>query len=60
MPSASGLIANGDTIASSGSGMGGITINLAGANISSPQVANQYAEMIGDQIMRRLKMNVRF
>lgn len=39
---------------------GGIVINLDGANISSPQVASQYAELIGDQIMKRLKMNIKF
>lgn len=58
MPAATGILQNGSGM--SGAAAGGIVINLDGANISSPQVASQYAEMIGDQIMRRLKMNIRF
>lgn len=37
-----------------------ISINMAGANISSPQAASQYAEMIGDKLMQRLKTNLKF
>lgn len=44
-----------------GAGINGqsITINLDGANISSPMVAESYAEMIGDTIMKRLSRSTR-
>jgi hypothetical protein len=36
-----------------------ITISMAGANISSPGVAEAYAEMIGDTIMKKLSRSTR-
>lgn len=47
-------------LANSGGGGGPeIHIHLDGANITSPQVADQYAERIGDGIMRQLARQVR-
>ena len=45
----------------SGSSVGGInlSINMAGANISSPEVAEKYAEQIGDAIVGKLRTNRR-
>ncbi len=46
-----------------GDGLGGagfnISINMAGANISSPDVAQDYAEQIGDAIIGKLRTNRR-
>ena len=45
----------------SGSSVGGInlSINMSGANISSPDVAQEYAEQIGDAIIGKLRTNRR-
>jgi hypothetical protein len=45
----------------SGSTMGGInlSINMSGANISSPEVAQDYAEQIGDAIVGKLRTSRR-
>jgi len=60
-----GLNLNGPSITQSGLlagvGSGGniIQISLAGANISDPSVAESYAEIIGDLIMRKLSKTAR-
>lgn len=43
-----------------GAGMGGITINLAGAYISDEVGARRMAEIVGDDIIKKLRQNVRF
>lgn len=57
-------VLGGQTLATSiGGGLpttSGISIDLRGSTISSMQDANQYAEMIGDKIIKKLQMNVRF
>ena len=49
------------SISGVGVGRGGdqILINMAGANITSPDVAEEYAEIIGDKIVRQLGRQVR-
>jgi hypothetical protein len=43
-----------------GAGRGGdnVIVNLAGANISNPEIAEEYAEIIGDAIIRKLSTQV--
>lgn len=58
-----GMNLNGPSIAQAGIGVGQggniIQISLAGANISSPEIAEEYAELIGDQIIRKLAKTAR-
>ena len=44
---------------SGGTGAMNLSINMSGANISSPEVAQEYAEQIGDAIIGKLRTNRR-
>jgi hypothetical protein len=46
--------ANGSLVASGTNGGNQIVVDMAGANISSPDVAEEYAEIIGNKIIDRL------
>jgi len=56
-----GLAVGGPRVAGVGVGNGGtvISISMAGANIASPDIAEDFAEKIGDQIISKLKSNIR-
>lgn len=49
------------SVAGVGVGKGGdqVIVNLSGANITSPEIALEYAELIGDQLVRKLSRTVR-
>lgn len=55
-----GYTLNPPTIAGAGAvGNTTVVVNLAGANITDPTIAEHYAELIGDQIIRKLARGTR-
>jgi len=58
-----GMNLNGPSIAQAGIGVGNggniVNISLAGANITDPSIAEDYAEIIGDKIIDKLTRSVR-
>lgn len=56
-----GYSLNPPSLYGAGAAVGGTTVvvNLAGANITDPSIAEQYAELIGDQIIRKLARGTR-
>lgn len=56
-----GYTLNPPSLYGAGAAVGGTTVvvNLAGANITDPSIAEHYAELIGNQIMRKLARGTR-